>query len=405
MQHWSRFAILTSLLVVTLGCDNAPPSNLVLRKADRGDLKDIVFVNGTINYADQLEFRSSVSGIVDKIWVSNGDFVDKNQIIMTIRNDSIVDDIYRLNSDISIKLSELKINRIKFSNLQQEYNNKMDLYEKGFISRRQIENAKSDLDENNINFDIINNKLALLRRDMYLADKNLENLKIRAPFYGKILSVNVKRGNYLSKDDGVAYVLIPNSNNYILKYYVPITEIHRVNSLANIRFSINGLDNNSYDAKIDYISEMPIKIGKFSYYELKSNINNTEIAQLREGLEASIEIINQDIVGVDRIPVEAVYYVPRNYEPPLSPRERDLLEKTLGKLDQEQLTIAARGLEAGKLYRRQERLIFVYKGGVTQRRTIKIGGENDEYLEVKAGINPGELVVLGENEGHDLRQK
>lgn len=405
MQHWSRFAILTSLLVVTLGCDNAPPSNLVLRKADRGDLKDIVFVNGTINYADQLEFRSSVSGIVDKIWVSNGDVVEKNQIIMTIRNDSMLYDLHRLNSDISIKLAEQKINRIKFSNLQQEYNNKMDLYEKGFISRRQIENSKFDLDENNINFDIINNKLELLRREIYISDKKLENLNVRAPFYGKILNISVKRGDYLSKDDSIAYVLIKNFDNYILKYYVPITEIHRVNSLASIRFSINGLDNNSYDAKIDYISEMPIKIGKFSYYELQSNIKKNEIDQLREGLEASIEIVNQDIVGVDRIPVEAVYYVPRNYAPPLSPRERELLEKTLGKLDQEQLTIAARGLEAGKLYRRQERLIFVYKGGVTQRRTIKIGGENDEYLEVKAGINPGELVVLGENEGHDLRQK
>lgn len=43
----------------------------------------------------------------------------------------------------------------------------------------------------------------------------------------------------------------------------------------------------------------------------------------------------------------------------------------------------------------KEYYVFVYEDGVARRRNVEVGISDDQYQEIRAGLNPGERVITG----------
>jgi multidrug efflux pump subunit AcrA (membrane-fusion protein) len=75
---------LTIAAIFLLGCQNEKESAEVLRR----DIKELIYASATINSADMYHAYAPVPGIIDEIFVEEGDTVNKDQLLAVIRRDN-----------------------------------------------------------------------------------------------------------------------------------------------------------------------------------------------------------------------------------------------------------------------------------------------------------------------------
>ncbi len=138
---------------------------------------DVRRFSGTIVAADTSNLSFSVPGTVAKVNVSQGDHVQKGQILATLDPEQ-----YEL--DVAAARSELQSAEAGYTNAQQNMDRQAELFEKGWVSKAAYDQAVSSLDsaEGNLN---------LARSRLGSAQRNLSDTKMVAPFDGVIASKKV----------------------------------------------------------------------------------------------------------------------------------------------------------------------------------------------------------------------
>ena len=93
-----------------------------------------VVATGKLNPEDEIELKPQVTGIVDMIYVEEGDMIQKGDLIAKIRvvpnEQSLVSANSRINSS-----------KLSFDNSKRLFDRSEELFSKGVISKQDFENA------------------------------------------------------------------------------------------------------------------------------------------------------------------------------------------------------------------------------------------------------------------------
>jgi membrane fusion protein (multidrug efflux system) len=127
----------------------------------------------TLEAENQARVVSKVSGIIEKIHVEEGDFVEAGQPLAKLEKDQ-----YRL---------ELNRAEALLKQRENEYTRKKELYERNVISAEDFENAKYTFEDQQAAYE--------------LAKLNLAHTTITAPIDGVISQRSIKTGNMLSNNE------------------------------------------------------------------------------------------------------------------------------------------------------------------------------------------------------------
>src|SRR5690606_4119169 len=90
---------------------------------------------GKLNPEEEIELKPQISGIVDEIFVEEGDVVKKGDLIARIRVVPNEQSLVGANSRISSS-------RLSFENTKVLYERNKSLFEKGVISKQDFENSE-----------------------------------------------------------------------------------------------------------------------------------------------------------------------------------------------------------------------------------------------------------------------
>ena len=105
-----------------------------------------IVATGKLNPEEEIELKPQISGIIDAIFVEEGDLVKKGDLIARIRvvpnEQALVSAKSRINS---LKLS--------FNNSQTVFNRNKTLFEKGVISKQDFENSELSLNQSKENYE------------------------------------------------------------------------------------------------------------------------------------------------------------------------------------------------------------------------------------------------------------
>jgi HlyD family secretion protein len=374
--------ILYSLFFVGGGSRlNVQAERLRIATVVRGEFQEYVPFTGTVvpvstHYLDAIE-----GGRVDTVYLEAGTYIEKGDRILELVNTSLLMDVMYREAEIFQQSNNLRNTRLNMERQSLEMQRQLleleheirtqrrivesniSLAEKNLISSREFEESKDELH-------YLERKLELTREtqrqdstfrvtqirqlemsldrmadNLELVKENMENLVIKAPVSGHLTSLNAEIGESKKRGERLGQIDILEG----FKMRVPIDEyyISRITTGLGGTFDFSGA---TYRVKI--VKIYPEVVG--GRFEVDMDFEGSEPRGIRRGQTLRIKLELGDLS-------EAVM------------------------------------LEAGAFFiSTGGRWVYVLdeEQGTARKRTVHLGRQNIEHIEVLGGLEPGERVIV-----------
>ena len=229
-------------------------------------------INGTTIPAKEVKIASEVQGKLTSLYITNGDFVKSGQVIAVL-DASVYNE--QLNS-LEASLAKSKLDLVRYNSL----------VEMGGATPMQVESVQLQ----------INSLLAQKKQVL----EQIDHMRIRAPFSGKIENVMVETGSFVSYGT-VLSQLIDNSSLKI-NVYLSEQEAIKVKSGQSVTIKSVVLQHPMI-AKVSMTSDKADASGKFLAEVLIAN-NGKE--KLKAGILADVHFTMEEVETGLSVPVSAL---------------------------------------------------------------------------------------------------
>lgn len=234
--------------------------------------EDILSLSGSLEADEQVEIRSEVSGIVQRINFKEGSQVQKGQILLKI-------------NDVELQAQLLQA-KTKEQLASENARRAELLLDKEAISREE--------------FDIISAEYQSAKAQTQLIEAQIAKTAIVAPFSGKIGLRNISEGTYVTPTTLIAKLV--SSSDMKITFSVPEKYANQISINTELKFTVSGL-NEKFAAKV-YAIEPEIELATRTL-KVRAKITNKE-GKLLPGSFADVELPLSVIDDAIIIPTESV---------------------------------------------------------------------------------------------------
>src|SRR5210317_793480 len=207
-------------------------------------------VTGKVIPEDEVEIKPQIQGIIDALFVEEGDQVNTGDVLAKIK---VVPNEQNLNS----AEGRLANSRIVLKNAEIELNRNKDLYEKGIISKQDFDNVQ--LRFNQAKQDVSNavSDLQIIRSGSKGGAASA-NTNIRATVPGTILEIPVEEGFQVivsnSFNAGTTIATIADLNKMIFEGKVDEAEVGKLRVGMPLEVSLGAIEDQALDARLKFIA-------------------------------------------------------------------------------------------------------------------------------------------------------
>lgn len=252
--------------------DKKPPLSVTAIVVTSKDFSNGISLSGSIEANENVEIRSEVSGIVEKISFSEGTNVSKGQVLLKVND-------IELRAQLSQAITKQKLAS------ENERRAKL-LLQKEAISQEE--------------YDIASAEFRSLKSQTQLIQAQIAKTTIRAPFSGKIGLRNISPGTYVTPTTIITKLV--SSNQVKISFSIPEKYASEIENNASILFTIPN-NPQKFSAKI-YAIEPEIETATRTL-KIRAIADNSN-GKLLPGTFASIELSLKNIKDAIVIPTEAV---------------------------------------------------------------------------------------------------
>jgi len=347
-----RAALIATICVVCIGVvigvvltrgggSEAAPDTVAVA---RGDIVRTVLVDGNLEMPNKAYLSFGITGTVTEVLVAEGDDVTKDQVLARLHAPSLNSSLDMAELQVEIAENQVKVMRAYYDIAQENLDNPtpgvsedvLDLQVD--IAKANWESAKLSLESAKIGLDS--------------AELNLEKAEIVAPFDGVIVDVNITEGKEISTT-ALATPAISLVDTTEIQMRGSIDEIDiaavRVGQPADV--TLDALPDDVVDGEVAFVSLVGTALVGVVSYDTTITLNSpTE--ELRDGMTATAEVIIERRDNVLLIPNRALR---GTWEDPK---------------------------------------VLVFLDGQQEEREVTLGLTNGINTEILSGLEEGEEVVL-----------
>ncbi|MEO9884909.1 MAG: efflux RND transporter periplasmic adaptor subunit [Balneola sp.] len=175
-------------------------------------IEDKIFTTGTLTSNDEVELASETSGLIQEIYLREGEDVNKGELLVKI-NDSEL--------KAQLKRADFRLNLAEDREKRQE-----QLLEKGGISQEE--------------YDATLNEVNVLRAEVSLINAQIEKTEIRAPFTGKLGLKYVSDGSYITPNSRIA--TLQDIDPIKIDFSIPERYASQIEVGNKVTFTVQGID-------------------------------------------------------------------------------------------------------------------------------------------------------------------
>ncbi len=242
---------------------------------------------GSIVPRKEVEIKSQVSGVVDRIYVEAGEPADKGQLLAKIR---IIPNSVALNN----AQSQLRTARINYENAKKEKERQEQLFKENIISEVEFNEFQLDFELRDEQLQSAENNLQLVREGASKQAGTATN-EVRSTVDGMILDVPVREGSFVIEsntfNEGTTIVSIANMQSMIFEGKVDESEVGKIREGMPIKLVIGALEGETFDAALEHISPKGIEEEGAIQFEVRAAIDIREDMFLRAGYSANADIV------------------------------------------------------------------------------------------------------------------
>lgn len=277
-----------------------------ITSAETGDVENTTVATGKVSPRDEILIKPQISGIVSEVLKEAGDYVKVGDVIATVK---VVPDVSQLNSAESrVSVAQINLNQIK-----AEYNRQKDLFTKGVIAKEEMDKSEADYKKAQEELENSKDNLDIVKTGISKKTAQYSNTQIRSTITGMILDVPIKAGNSVIQantfNDGTTIATVADMNDMIFIGKIDETEVGRVHTGMPIKLSIGAIENQKFDAKLEYIAPKGVEEnGGAILFEIKAAAQIPDTVLVRAGYSANAEIVLARVEKVITIPESTITF-------------------------------------------------------------------------------------------------
>ena len=264
----------------------------VIYKSEKPFYTDIVnktVATGSITPRKEIDLKSQVSGVVEKLHVEAGEIVNMNDIIAKIK---IIPNVVMLNS----AEMRLKTALINFKNAHIEMKRQQDLFKEDVISEQDYNQYLLEYELRKQEVEAAENNLELVKEGASKNTGTVSNV-VRSTAEGMVIDVPVKEGSFVIEsntfNEGTTIATVANMKDMIFEGKVDESEVGKIKEGMKLDLLVGALQDEKISAELEYISPKGIEEDGAIQFEIKAAVNLNNELFLRAGYSANADIVLQ----------------------------------------------------------------------------------------------------------------
>ena len=245
-----------------------------------------IVATGKLNPEEEIELKPQISGIIDAIFVEEGDLVRKGDLIARIRvvpnEQALVSAKSRINS---LKLS--------FNNSQTVFNRNKTLFEKGVISKQDFENSELSLNQSKENYEQAQDDYQIIKQGS-LSGGSSANTTIVAQIPGTILEIPVREGDQVIQSNnfnaGTTIATVADMSQMIFEGKVDESEVGKLEEGKDIIVVLGAINEKEFPAVLTFVAPKGIEQNGAVQFTIKADVDIDSSTRIRAGYSANAEI-------------------------------------------------------------------------------------------------------------------
>ncbi|NOX85579.1 MAG: efflux RND transporter periplasmic adaptor subunit [Chlorobi bacterium] len=254
---------------------------------------------GSVVPRKEIEIKPVVSGIIDELYVDEGDMVKKGDLIAKIR---IIPDMITLNNAES-RIEKAKIN---LKDAKRNYDRQLNLLEKGVIAKADFETYEIAYQSAQEELKAAEETLQLIKEGQLKKSGAPTNTLVRSTVSGMVLDVPVEIGDQVIEANnfnaGTTISTVADMNDMVFKGKIDETEVGKIHENMHLILSIGAIDDTKFDATLTKISPKGVEENGAIQFEIEANVNLKENQFIRAGYSANADIVLEKADSVMVIP-------------------------------------------------------------------------------------------------------
>ena len=244
-------------------------------------------VTGKVIPEDEVEITPQIQGIIDGIYVEEGDQVNNGDLLAKIK---VVPNEQNLNS----AEGRLANSRIILKNAKIEYERNKSLFKNGIISKQQFDNV--ELNYNQAKLDVSNSKsdLQIIRLGSKGGSASA-NTNIRATVAGTVLEIPVEKGDQViasnSFNAGTTVATIADLNKMIFEGKVDEAEVGKLVIGMPLEVNLGAVEDKSLKAKLKFIAPKGNEEQGAVQFKIEADLFLNDSIFIRAGYSANASLV------------------------------------------------------------------------------------------------------------------
>lgn len=314
----------------------------------RQTIEKKIIASGSIVPELEVEVKSSLSGVVDQIYVKAGEWVEQGTPLMSVQ---VIPNSLDLNSSRSalersrIRLEENRLEKERMERLHQSRSISDVEYNQAVMAYRL---ALQDFQE-------ASNRMALIGEGLSSDEQALDN-QVKAPISGTVLSLPLKKGGPVQEQGGMSsgttVATMADMNSLYFTGTVDEAQVGKLQVGLPVSLNIAALEKASLTGVLSFISPRGRESSGSVLFDIEVTLDLQDSETLRAGYSASAEIQLEQAENV------------------LAVQERDLI------------------MEEGKYF------VEILENKEPRRVEVTVGISDGIYTEISGGLEEGSDVIV-----------
>jgi len=396
------------LVLICLGlaaCDpraNADNPRFVTDPVSFGDIRDIVPAIGEIRPAGQVEVGAEITGRVIEIHTDFDAIVEAGQLLARIDPAPYQARLAQARASLRTSNASVAAARAERDNASRELIRARELASRGTVPASLAEEREFALVTQEARLDQAEAEVELANSRVQQAEIDLSRTEIRSPIDGFIQDRRIEVGQTVSaaQSTPTLFIVASDLSNVVIEALVAENDIGRVQEGLEVRFTVEAYPNEEFYGVSGPVRRAPRENGRFVAYPVLIEAADPD-ERLLPGMTASVEFIHDEARAVMRVRIESLTVRPADWCPDGFTDEdiNNVPGFNVDRMTESNRCAAFVGFLGAQLYHAGQRRLFVLEDGQPVMRRVRVGAQDDRYVEIIDGdLQIGDEILIRDRE-------
>lgn len=346
----------------------------------RGNILISVSAAGTIGPKREVEVKSKASGAILKMYVRDGDWVTKGQLLVALDKTDEATKVRQAELDLVSAQAKLSQSTVRRDEANRRYEQTLALRKESYISQDELLKTASELKLAESDLSIA--KASLLNTNELLNNAKLRyaDTEIRSPITGLVLAKLVEEGQLISSgisatSGGTPLMTIGDMSVIMSRAEIDEVDIGKVQVGQPATVQVDAYGERQFEGTLTHISPKGTDKSNVTVFGIEIGIQDRKKNMLKAGMTntAKIIVIKQENILI--APTVAIHrYHPESDQNVPQKKEKNSSDKP------------------DTLRQKPQYYVWLKTGDTRTKKTVVTGATDYENTEIISGLKAGDVI-------------